>query len=65
MRINVLAFCVLVLSILPGLAAPPPTIAEKTKGMEQRDGFYRWFWDESEGKIWLEVDELNKQVQKA
>ncbi len=61
MRTNVLAFWVVILSLVPGLAASPPTIAEKTKGMEPRVGFHKWFWDETEGKIWLEVDQLNEE----
>jgi hypothetical protein len=37
--------------------APPgaPTIAEKTLGMERRDGFFPFYWDAKGGKIWLEI----------
>ena len=32
-----------------------PTIAAKTDGLERRDGFVPVYWDEAEGKIWLDV----------
>ena len=35
------------------------TIAEKTKNMELRKGFYDFYWDNSNGKIYLVVDKLN------
>ncbi|MGH9794451.1 MAG: zinc-dependent metalloprotease, partial [Candidatus Acidiferrales bacterium] len=31
------------------------TIAEKTVGMERRDGFFPFYWDAKGGKIWLEI----------
>lgn len=31
------------------------TIAEKTAGMERRDGFFLFYWDAKAGKIWLEI----------
>jgi len=37
----------------------PKTISEKTEGMVKHDGFYSYYWDEKEGKIWLEVDKLD------
>ena len=35
------------------------TIAEKTKNMELRKGFYDFYWDNANGKIYLVVDKLN------
>jgi hypothetical protein len=35
------------------------TIAEKTKNMELRKGFYDFYWDYTNGKIYLVVDKLN------
>ena len=35
------------------------TIAEKTKNMELRKGFYDYYWDNANGKIYLVVDKLN------
>lgn len=38
-----------------------PTIAEKTSGMEKRDGFFPFYWDGKAGKIWLEIDKWNSE----
>lgn len=35
------------------------TIAEKTKNMELKKGFYDFYWDNANGKIYLVVDKLN------
>jgi hypothetical protein len=35
------------------------TIVEKTKNMELRKGFYDFYWDNTNGKIYLVVDKLN------
>jgi hypothetical protein len=32
-----------------------PSIADKTKGMEKRDGFVPLFWDPATGKLWMEL----------
>ncbi len=37
------------------------TISEKTEGMEKFEGFFDYWWDDAEGKIWLEVDNLNQE----
>ncbi len=45
------------------LLAPPgtllgqvlPGIAEKTKGLEKRDGFVPLYWDPASGKLWMEL----------
>ena len=33
----------------------PPTIEEKTAAMERMDGFFPVYWEESSGRIWLEI----------
>jgi len=64
--------CGFALALLAGglLAAMPalsqdsgeslPTIAEKTEGMEAMDGFVPLYWDNSTGKIWMEVSRFGK-----
>ncbi len=37
------------------------SIKEKTSGMKKYQGFFPFYWDEQEGKIWLEVDKLNEE----
>ena len=36
-------------------------ISEKTSGMEKYEGFFDFWWDEAEGKIWLEIDKLDQE----
>jgi hypothetical protein len=44
--------------------AEPPTIGEKTAGMERFPGFFMFYWDERAGKIRLEIDRLLKEAHK-
>jgi len=37
-------------------ADPLPSIEEKTEGMRAFDGYFDFYWDDAEGKIWLEVE---------
>ena len=39
----------------PREAAAPPTIEEKTAAMERMDGFFPIYWEETAGRIWLEI----------
>ncbi|MGI9628096.1 MAG: DUF5117 domain-containing protein, partial [Longimicrobiales bacterium] len=41
---------------------PPPTIEEKTAAMERMDGFMPLYWDDGEGKLWLEIGEFDTDV---
>jgi hypothetical protein len=67
-----LALAVLCWSQLAGAADQTPaprrnsepigSIAEKTKGMKKVDGFFPVYWEESEGRLWLEVPRLDVEV---
>jgi hypothetical protein len=46
----------------PASAQTADPISEKTKNMKSFDGFMNYFWDESTGKIWLQIDEFDKEV---
>jgi hypothetical protein len=35
---------------------PTPSIAEKVAGARALPGFFNLYWDEKEGKLWLEID---------
>jgi Met-zincin/Domain of unknown function (DUF5117) len=52
--------CVLSGVVPDATAAETParvnTIREKTRGMTFQDGFFPFYWDPAEGKIWLEID---------
>ena len=38
-----------------------PSISEKTKGLEKQEGFFTYYWDEANGKAWLEIDKLDRE----
>ena len=44
-------------------AAPtsPVSIQAKTEGMKRHEGFSPFYWDEGEGKIWLEIPNLDQE----
>ena len=37
------------------------TITEKTKGMKKLPGFFNIYWAESSGKLWLELEDFEKE----
>ncbi len=41
---------------------PIPPISEKTAGMQALDGFLPLYWDEREGKLWLEINRWNTEL---
>lgn len=45
-----------------GEAGPPPTIEDKIDGMREIDGFMPLYWEESSGKLWLEINRWNTDV---
>ncbi|HSR69596.1 MAG TPA: zinc-dependent metalloprotease [Acidobacteriota bacterium] len=36
-------------------SASKPSIASKTEGMEKMEGFFTVYWDEDQGKAWMEI----------
>ena len=40
---------------------PSSKIADKTKNMKRYDGYFTFWWDAVNGKIWLQVDKLEKE----
>jgi Met-zincin/Domain of unknown function (DUF5117) len=42
--------------------APLPSISEKTRGMERRDGFLPIYWDASTGKLWMEIPRAGEEL---
>ncbi|MDB4952364.1 MAG: extracellular metal-dependent peptidase [Gemmatimonadetes bacterium] len=43
-------------------AAALPSIEQKTRGMERRDGFLPLYWDASTGRLWLEIPRMEQQM---
>ena len=42
-------------------AQPLPSIASKTEGMKKHPGYFTFYWDEDDGKIWLEINRFNQE----
>lgn len=57
-RLAVLTY-LLIFSVLTALGQDLPSISEKTQGLEQEKGYFTYYWDDSSGKIWLEIDKLD------
>lgn len=47
--------------ITNAVVSAQPSISEKTSGMEKYEGFYNYYWDDDQGKIWLEIDKLDQE----
>ncbi len=43
-------------------AGKPPSVEEKTAGMKKLDGFIPVYWDEAEGKLYLEISHFGVEV---
>ncbi|HUS00176.1 MAG TPA: zinc-dependent metalloprotease [Chitinophagaceae bacterium] len=39
-----------------------PSIEDKTKNAKSYPGFMKFYWDESAGKVWLEIDKLESEI---
>ena len=39
-----------------------PGIEEKTKDMKMQPGFLNFYWEETSGKLWLEIDKLDTEI---
>src|SRR5664279_1982819 len=37
------------------------TIAQKTKDFKRYDGYFTFWWDAKDGRIWLQVDKLDQE----
>lgn len=43
------------------ISQSPSKIAEKTKNMKRYEGYFTFWWDAANGKIWLQVDKIDKE----
>ena len=55
------AITLLVLCILGRLDAQLPSIADKTKSMKAYTGYFNYYWDDKEGKLWIEIDKWESE----
>lgn len=58
-----LLFAILCMGLHTGTAQTTTVskIAEKTKNMKKYDGYFTFWWDAANGKIWLLVDKFDKE----
>jgi len=61
MRRSAILFSVLLLLSSITFAQDIPSITEKTEGMEQQEGYFTYYWDDSSGKVWLEIDKFSSE----
>lgn len=54
-------FLFLLLPIL-SFAQPLPTVEEKTKGLAKQDGYFNFYRDEQNGKIWMEISRFDTEI---
>ena len=48
-------------SVVSADEKPLPTIGEKTANMQKFPGFFTYYWDAREGKVWLQIDKWNTE----
>ena len=41
---------------------PPPSIEDKTAGMQRMDGFFPMYWDAAAGQLWLEIPAMGEEL---
>jgi hypothetical protein len=51
---------VIILSLATNSYAQTPSIDQKMDGLQAQDGFFTYYYDEEEGKIWLEVPQMGQ-----
>ena len=56
------ALCLAVLAPVRSPAQALPSIAEKTRPMEKRDGFLPVYWEAATGKLWLEIPRTGQEM---
>ena len=57
-KISLLAFLLLTIT----LAFSQSKIAEKTKNWKAYDGYFKFWWDNVHGKIWLQIDKFDQEL---
>ena len=49
-------------SAAPVLAQAPPSIADRTQGMERIEGFMPMHWDAQAGRLWMEIARFDSEL---
>ncbi|NBC26261.1 MAG: DUF5117 domain-containing protein [Bacteroidetes bacterium] len=59
---NILLLFILFSLTFGSLANAQSVIDDKTADMERYDGFFTFWWDDTTGKIWMEIDKLDEEI---
>lgn len=61
---HLMKYLLLLLLCLPFYtkSQPLPSIEDKTKNLKSYPGFMKFYWDESAGKVWLEINKLDSEI---
>ena len=43
----------------------PQTITDFTEEMEKLSGYFNIYWDQKNGKLWLEIDQFDEDLKEA
>src|SRR5579864_1406468 len=54
-------FCLALALGLEAQPNPAPTIASKTAAMRKMPGYFPLYWDDKDGKLWLEIDKFDAE----
>jgi len=54
----------LIIFFLPVIAVAQklPSIEDKTSGFKKFPGYFNFYWDDSQGKIWIEIDKTETEI---
>ena len=59
--LKLMVLCVLFSQFIFSHSKVLPTIKNKTDGFKKYSGYFNFYWDSNEGKIWLEVDHFDDE----
>ncbi len=60
--ISIVLCCLCCIWTAPATAQQSGGIAELTGSMQAFDGFFKFYWDQNKGKIWIAIDRLDTEV---
>ncbi|PHN02853.1 zinc-dependent metalloprotease [Flavilitoribacter nigricans] len=60
-QLTLIFFLLLTINLSAQKDSETPTIAKKTESLQAYEGFFKYYWDEKGGKIWLEVENWDSE----
>ncbi len=55
------SFIITLLCLFTTVTFAQKSIADLTKGMTKKEGYFDYYWDEKGGKVWLEIENLDSE----